>query len=130
MEDAHVIYAEDSWGFFGIFDGHGGSECSQFIARRIDEELRTSGMPATNEAITDMAFRLDNEFLNSNRPGGSCATFVIAQAPTRPGGSYHLRVGNLGDSRVLLGRADGSIFPGPGTDLALTTDPCQLKIHT
>ena len=37
-------------------------------------------------------------------------------------GDYHLRVGNIGDSRVLLGRADGSIFPGPGTDRGLTTD--------
>lgn len=31
-------------------------------------------------------------------------------------------MGNIGDSRVLLGRADGSIFPGPGTDSGLTTD--------
>ena len=37
-------------------------------------------------------------------------------------GNYQLRVGNIGDSRVLLGRADGSIFPGPGTDSGLTTD--------
>ena len=24
LEDAHVIYAQDTWGFFGVFDGHGG----------------------------------------------------------------------------------------------------------
>eukprot|EP00434_Breviolum_minutum_P038536 symbB.v1.2.034185.t1/scaffold4372.1/size40542/1 len=31
-------------------------------------------------------------------------------------------VGNIGDSRVLLGRADGTIVEGPGTDGGLTTD--------
>ena len=40
-------------------------------------------------------------------------------------------VGNIGDSRVLLGRADGSIFPGPGTDNGLTTDcPAPKKRGT
>jgi len=42
--------------------------------------------------------------------------------PATSGGNYRLRVGNIGDSRVLLGRADGTIFPGPGTDSGLTTD--------
>ena len=42
-------------------------------------------------------------------------------------GNYHLRVGNIGDSRVLLGRADGSIYPGPGTDSGLTTD--RRRVH-
>jgi len=122
MEDAHVIYAQDTWGFFGVFDGHGGDQCSGFIARRINEELVKSGMPESDDAVTELAFRLDKEFLDSNQPSGSTGTFVIVQAPSTPGGDYHLRVGNIGDSRVLLGRADGSIFPGPGTDRGLTTD--------
>merc|ERR1719277_29948 len=42
--------------------------------------------------------------------------------PTEAGGNYGLRVGNIGDSRVLLGRADGTMFEGPGTDGGLTTD--------
>merc|ERR1719330_1578016 len=37
-------------------------------------------------------------------------------------GRYDLRVGNIGDSRVLLGRADGTIVDGGGTDGGLTTD--------
>ncbi|CAK9055041.1 Protein phosphatase 2C (PP2C) [Durusdinium trenchii] len=122
MEDAHVIYAQDTWGFFGVFDGHGGDQCSGFIARRIHEELAQSGMPDDDEAVIALALRLDKEFLDSNQPSGSTGTFVIVKAPTTPGGNYHLRVGNIGDSRVLLGRADGSIYPGPGTDSGLTTD--------
>ena len=86
MEDAHVIYAQDTWGFFGVFDGHGGDQCSGFIARRINEELAKTGMPDTDDAVTDLAFRLDKEFLDSNQPSGSTGTFVIVQAPATPGG--------------------------------------------
>lgn len=39
-------------------------------------------------------------------------------------------MGNIGDSRVLLGRADGSIFPGPGTDSGLTTDRWEPEKRT
>ncbi|CAE7840985.1 unnamed protein product [Symbiodinium sp. CCMP2592] len=122
MEDAHLIYTQDTWGCFGVFDGHGGDECSGFIARRFNEELDKTGMPESHEAVTELAFRLDEEFLNSNQPSGSTGTFVFVQAPSAPGGRYHLRVGNIGDSRILLGRADGSLVRGGGSDGALTKD--------
>ena len=86
MEDANVIYAQDTWGFFGVFDGHGGDQCSGFIARRIKEELEKNGMPSDDEALTALALRLDKEFLDSNQPSGSTGTFVIVKAPTTPGG--------------------------------------------
>ncbi|CAE7246706.1 unnamed protein product, partial [Symbiodinium sp. CCMP2456] len=114
MEDAHVIHFRDTWGCFGIFDGHGGDQCSRFISRRFSEELTKNGMPESDEAVTELALRLDKEFLDSNEPSGSTGTFVMLQAPSAPGGKYQLRVGNIGDSRVLLGRADGSIFPSAG----------------
>ncbi|CAE7647069.1 unnamed protein product [Symbiodinium pilosum] len=81
MEDAHVIHAEDTWGFFGIFDGHGGDQCSRFISKRISEELGKTGMPDTDKQVTDLACRLDKEVLDSNQPGGSTGTFVVVQAP-------------------------------------------------
>ena len=86
MEDAHVIYAQDTWGFFGVFDGHGGDQCSGFIARRISEELAQSGMPADDAAVTALALSLDKEFLDTNQPSGSTGTFVIVKAPSTPGG--------------------------------------------
>ena len=55
MEDAHVIHAQDTWGFFGVFDGHGGAQCSEFIAKRINEELAKSGMPKNDKAVTELA---------------------------------------------------------------------------
>mmetsp|Transcript_90826 Transcript_90826/g.161681 ORF Transcript_90826/g.161681 Transcript_90826/m.161681 type:complete len:552 (+) Transcript_90826:52-1707(+) len=123
MEDAHVIYAKETWGFFGVFDGHGGDQCSKFIARRYIEEMdKDTEVLRDDAAVRDLAFRLDREFLDSKTTSGSTGTFVIVRAPKASGGKYHLRVGNIGDSRVLLGHADGKIFDGPGTDKGLTTD--------
>lgn len=121
MEDAHVIESRESWGFFGVFDGHGGDQCSAYIARRLTEEL-ADGPPQDDAAVTALALRLDKEFLESGQPSGSTGTFVIVKPPATPGGKYLLRVGNVGDSRVLLSRADGSLVEGSGTDGGLTTD--------
>lgn len=40
----------------------------------------------------------------------------------KSGQKCHLLVANLGDSRILLGRRDGRIVDGGGTDQGLTTD--------
>jgi len=124
MEDAHVIHATDTWGFFGVFDGHGGEQCSKFIAKRIQEELKSGGCPSDDASVKALALGLDREFLDSNQGSGSTGTFVIVEPPADGSGTakYHLRVGNVGDSRILLGRSDGTIYPGPGTDSGLTTD--------
>jgi len=121
MEDSHVIHMQSSWGFFGVLDGHEGDQCSSFIARRMVEELR-KGPPQDGVALKELALRLDREFLETKQPSGSTATFVLIEEPTGADEQYTLRVGNIGDSRVLLGRADGTLKEGPGTDGGVTTD--------
>eukprot|EP00434_Breviolum_minutum_P035114 symbB.v1.2.031084.t1/scaffold3512.1/size84356/5 len=110
IEDDVVIYPQDTWNFFGVFGGR----CSRFIANRIPKELEQSGMPKDNADVTELAQRLEEDFwaANQSQPSDCTGTFVIVKAPSTPGGKYHLRVGNIGRSRFLLGRADGSI-PGP-----------------
>ena len=54
MEDAHVLHAQDTWGFLGIFDGHGGDQCSLFIARRFNDELAKTGMPESDKAVAEL----------------------------------------------------------------------------
>lgn len=120
MEDAHVIHIQDDWGFFGVFDGHGGDKCSEFIARRYKEEIEANGPPPDDQAMKDMALRLDQEWLDRGESSGSTGTFVIVTPIA--GGKFKLRVGNVGDSRILLGRRSGEIYPGPGTDHGLTVD--------
>merc|ERR1719464_161707 len=121
MEDAHLIFMPEDWGFFGVFDGHGGDQCSRFVASRLMEELE-SGAPESDAAVKDLALRIDREFLDRNEPSGSTGTFAIVRPPAEGEGQFLLRVGNIGDSRVLLGRADGTLVEGPGTDGGLTTD--------
>merc|ERR1719504_502098 len=65
--------------------------------------------------------RLDREFLATGTPSGSTGTFAIV-SKADDDGQYGVRVGNIGDSRVLLGCTDGSMVVGRGTDGALTTD--------
>mmetsp|Transcript_79755 Transcript_79755/g.247353 ORF Transcript_79755/g.247353 Transcript_79755/m.247353 type:complete len:476 (+) Transcript_79755:85-1512(+) len=122
MEDAQVIHIRDDWGFFGVFDGHGGSQCSTYVAKRLIEELEAGWAPQDDAAVAALALRLDREFLATGLSSGSTGTFACVTPPSEPGGRYHLRVGNIGDSRVLLGRADGSLVEGKGTDGGLTTD--------
>lgn len=126
MEDANVIVSRDSWGFFGVFDGHGGGACSKFIAKRLVEELDIA-LPADDNAVTELMLRLDQEYLDTKAPSGSTGTFAIVTPPAASdaAGKWSLRVGNIGDSRVLLGRADGTQVghpEGKGTDGGLTID--------
>merc|ERR1740121_2310075 len=72
--------------------------------------------------MTELALKLDKEYLESGQPSGSTGTFVIITTPATADGTYDLRVGNIGDSRVLLGRNDGTMVEGDGTDGGLTTD--------
>lgn len=122
MEDAHVIHVQETWGCFGVYDGHGGSQCSTFIARRFEESLCTDGLPENDKVVKALCLRLDQEFLDLGERSGTTGTFAIVQLPQSPRTSFLLRIGNVGDSRILLAHADGSIHPGPGTDSGLTTD--------
>jgi len=122
MEDAHLIYMTEDFGVFGVFDGHGGGACSVFVAKRFNEELSKDGVPRTDAAIKKLFLDIDQEFLDSGQRCGSTATMCIVQKPEKPGGKCKLHVINAGDSRVLLGRRDGSIVDGGGTDKGLTVD--------
>lgn len=121
MEDAHLVHMQDAWGFFGVFDGHGGAACSAWIASHLKEHLEAHGEPEDDAAMKALALRLDADWLDTKKDSGSTGTFVIVR-PADESGKFRLRVGNIGDSRVLLGRADGTIVEGPGTDSGLTTD--------
>ncbi|CAK9118295.1 unnamed protein product [Durusdinium trenchii] len=58
-----------------------------------------------------------------HRPGQEVLPVILqADAEFLRRHVHELLVGNIGDSRVLLGKADGSIVEGPGTDGGLTTD--------
>lgn len=122
MEDAHLIHVAADWGMFGVFDGHGGDQCSKFVADRMHEQLSAKGCPQDDAALKKLCLGIDKEFLNTKQDSGTTGTMCIVHRPTSGSKKFRLRLANVGDSRVLLGRRDGSIISGSGTDQGLTTD--------
>eukprot|EP01060_Flectonema_neradi_P007648 TRINITY_DN1536_c0_g1_i5.p1 TRINITY_DN1536_c0_g1~~TRINITY_DN1536_c0_g1_i5.p1 ORF type:complete len:448 (+),score=105.59 TRINITY_DN1536_c0_g1_i5:78-1421(+) len=102
MEDAHAIEMHDTWGFFGVFDGHVGPEAAEFIARRWPEVLRGETIPISDARMKQISLDLDEEFLAKESEDGSTGTFLIARKLSS--GRYTLQVGNVGDSRVIVGK--------------------------
>jgi serine/threonine protein phosphatase PrpC len=124
MEDSHIIYTKSDWGYFGVFDGHGGDQCSKYVSPHMTEFLDKNGKPRDDQAVKDMILQIDADFLATQQGSGSTATMCMVHPPSTPGDTYKLHVINAGDSRVLLGRADGSIVSGGDhcTDQGLTVD--------
>merc|ERR1711957_1038192 len=85
--------------------------------------------PKDDAAVKELILRIDDDFLATQQGSGSTATMCMVEPPSSGGGKYKLHVINAGDSRVLLGRADGSIIGGGDhcTDQGLTVDhkPCH-----
>lgn len=119
MEDSHLVYCKDDWGFFGVFDGHGGTACSKFVSQELRRELDKTGCPKDDAAVKELLFKVDAAFLATDQDSGTTAAMCIVHpSPTGP----KLRVVNAGDSRVILGKRDGSIVDGGGTEQGLSTD--------
>eukprot|EP00756_Hemistasia_phaeocysticola_P052537 Hpha_TRINITY_DN27785_c0_g1::TRINITY_DN27785_c0_g1_i1::g.157086::m.157086 len=132
MEDAHCAVFRPEWGFFGVFDGHGGHECSKWVAEKFTEVL-TDRPPADDSSVKDLFLKVDEEFLCQTKSmSGTTGACVFVECPQQPNGKRRVRVANLGDSRVLLGRRDGEIVDRGGSDQAMTTDhkpdrDCELE---
>eukprot|EP01062_Namystynia_karyoxenos_P066158 TRINITY_DN60165_c0_g1_i1.p2 TRINITY_DN60165_c0_g1~~TRINITY_DN60165_c0_g1_i1.p2 ORF type:complete len:476 (+),score=121.20 TRINITY_DN60165_c0_g1_i1:114-1430(+) len=102
MEDAHCMVMRDEWGFFGVFDGHVGPKASQFMAARFPQCIEREKIPISDDRVSELALQLDREFLDTGSEDGTTGTWFL----THPlgGGRHHVQVGNVGDSRVLIGR--------------------------
>lgn len=120
MEDAHVIISQSDWGYFAVLDGHGGAMCSAFCAAKLKTHFEKFGCPKDDAAMKQLIFDVDAAFLATGKASGSTATMCIVHKSST--GKCRIRVANAGDSRILLGRRDGKIIDGPGTDQGLTTD--------
>ncbi|CAK0833047.1 unnamed protein product [Prorocentrum cordatum] len=122
MEDAHLIWLRDDVGVFGVYDGHGGKDCSAFAARMICKWLEEEGVPQDDAAWEKLFIEVDQAFLDSGMASGTTATMCVVHKPQNLGEKLKLHVINAGDSRTILGKANGCIFDGGGTDKGLTRD--------
>jgi protein phosphatase len=119
MEDAHSMIpdlipnAKHPVGFFGVYDGHGGTEASKFIASIFHKHVSQLNNPRDQKKLKECCIATDKDLLKE-LPGddGSTAVFAVV---VKVGETYEMTVGNIGDSRVVLARK--------GTkSIGLTTD--------
>ncbi|KAK9057558.1 hypothetical protein SSX86_022394 [Deinandra increscens subsp. villosa] len=122
MEDrfmAKVDFSgQNKQAFFGVFDGHGGSEAAEFASqnlhKNIEKEVEKMGEMEIVEAIKQGYLTTDSEFLKKEQRGGTCCvTAMIA--------SGNLVVSNAGDCRAVLSRQ--------GAAEALTSDHRPSRLH-
>lgn len=112
MEDAHTLIVRPDLALFGIYDGHGGAETSNFCAEHLPEfilqsEAFTQGDIA--KALIDGFVNLDKHlyFLNKRNRSGSTAVVLFVYRDV-------LYCANAGDSRCVICRK--------GTALPLSCD--------
>jgi len=116
MEDAHSIVLKmdkhTDYSFFGIFDGHCGSAaskfCSQFLWSQIDELENLNDLTA----LTNQIIKVDNTFMNDYfGDDGSTAIFSLVETKVteNDGVKYRIIVGNIGDSRSILGSKGSTV---------------------
>lgn len=109
MEDAHLATEftfkigdnEHKASLFGVFDGHGGPECSKYIAANIKDKLIERLQEQNKDSLTEAGIynALKMVFVDLTRdytgPDGSTATTALVI-------DKDVYVANVGDSRTLI----------------------------
>ncbi|KAG4144069.1 hypothetical protein ERO13_D05G013000v2 [Gossypium hirsutum] len=133
MEDTHVCIAdlakdfgrnlmsEDTVSFYGVFDGHGGKDASQFVCDHLPRVIvEDADFPLDIEkAVTRSFMETDAAFAKSCSLESALASGTTALTAMIFGRS--LLVANAGDSRAVLSRG--------GTAIEMSKDhrPCCMK---
>ena len=109
MEDAHTCETKlplEGCSFFAVFDGHAGSNASQFCAKHLLDEIVSSvkldiGEENLKKAVKESFLKVDSKLkgsiLDQKQPGGTTAVMCLVTP-------NHFIWANCGDSRGLLCR--------------------------
>ncbi|CAN8271052.1 unnamed protein product [Cochlearia groenlandica] len=118
----HTPFGNDSQDhFFGVFDGHGefGAQCSQFVKRRLCENLlrhgrfRVDAAEACNSAFLSTNSQLHGDVVDDSMSGTTAITVMVR--------GRTIYVANSGDSRAVLAeKRDGDLV---AVDLSIDQTP-------
>ncbi|CAH9108442.1 unnamed protein product [Cuscuta europaea] len=105
MEDSHKIvsFPRAKKGFFGVYDGHGGSKAAEFVTENLHSNIleilktRHGSSAAKEEAIKDGYLKTDRQFLEMGICSGVCCVTALIEGD-------EIIVSNLGDCRAVLSR--------------------------
>jgi len=110
VEDGHsvVLNMEDhtGWGYFGIFDGHEGSDTATFCSDNLWKALDQCEI-FSEESIKDKFMEFD-DILGHRQSGSTACVLMVKYEKTEEG--YPVVISNLGDSRAFVGRYNSSDF--------------------
>jgi len=108
--------------FFGVFDGHGGSTCSEYAAAHLAKNVLSRLRDRTKTANDETALRTallggfkqtEHNFLqHARRSGDASGSTACTMTVFGPDEEMRLRlfVANAGDSRAVLGTASGKVI--------------------
>ena len=96
--------------YFGLFDGHGGSSCANFLADNLHRyifRLMSSGEDII-ESVKQAFLNAENDFTSESLSGsfdssGSCAICVLVL-------QNNIFLANVGDSRAIISCGNGKII--------------------
>jgi len=117
MEDGHTVVDPmplqdvqngERWGFFAVYDGHGGAKEMKFceahlhslVASELRDRARSDRSDVAN-ALRSAFGKVDAELAKLGSFKSGC-TATVAIARRLPQGIVELHIGNVGDSRALL----------------------------
>jgi protein phosphatase 1L len=128
QEDRYAIVAKvpgnESYAFFGVYDGHGGPDCARYAASTLHEHvLASAALKAGNvkRALSEAFSSTEAGFLQMAHErklsSGTTALTAMLRVPSEgdaKGSGGELTVAHVGDSRAVLCRS--------GRAIALTVD--------
>jgi protein phosphatase 2C family protein 2/3 len=95
-EDKVTIFLEGDYKWFSIYDGHGGSACSQFLKDHLHEEFFSlDWRKDTPNALRQAFINAEAKWQKKGDNSGSCALVIFIHDNV-------CYTANLGDSRAVL----------------------------
>jgi serine/threonine protein phosphatase PrpC len=112
--------------FFGVFDGHGeyGAECSQFVKRRLCENLLRNSkfnvdpVEACHSAFLATNSQLHGDILDDSMSGTTAITILVR--------GKTVYVANCGDSRAVIAEKKGKDGDVVAVDLSIDQTPYRV----
>jgi serine/threonine protein phosphatase PrpC len=92
-----AIILEEDVKWFGVYDGHGGDKCSQFLKEHLHKAffINKRWREDPKQALYDAFRYVEAQWMKAGDNSGSCCLVVLIYEDT-------CYVANLGDSRAIL----------------------------
>eukprot|EP01128_Nolandella_sp_AFSM9_P012755 TRINITY_DN958_c1_g1_i2.p1 TRINITY_DN958_c1_g1~~TRINITY_DN958_c1_g1_i2.p1 ORF type:complete len:487 (+),score=121.03 TRINITY_DN958_c1_g1_i2:232-1692(+) len=136
MEDSHAVILKlenhSETALFGVFDGHSGPLASKWIAQNIATKLDALE-EFTEESLTKACVSADADLLRELPEAdthGSTAVFALVTKDDKDEEKpWLVQCCNLGDSRLIIGRYDGSELTQVSQDHKPTQEKEMARIQ-